>query len=363
MDDSYDDPPVPTGATDLAELVRRLDALWSWAGRPSEEALRPLAGVRRTASGFVVDGLPAGTVERILGGNEAAWEPVEPFVVACLRIGGHTEDQTPDVDRWREAWQVAGPTVEVHPAVSGAPAQDEPDDSVGQRASVLLRRATSRAADVVARVRRQPRQPADPPGPSTGWRVPLAAAAGVAVLITVGAAIAVSGTRHRSSPPESPQARASAAVVASATASPVPAPTTTAPQPDPSTRIPPPTPAAPGPVPTEPSTTASGAPFFISSSVVNLNAGSGHGCKGWMNGRNPGPFAQSLVQSWGDDCEMALWRSKDGGKKFYIMSGKHRIRSGSDYTNFYWDGPGYQARVCVNDFTTGQSACGSPYAG
>jgi hypothetical protein len=103
--------------------------------------------------------------------------------------------------------------------------------------------------------------------------------------------------------------------------------------------------------------------YYINGSDISVNAASGHGCKAWLNGKTPGPYAQGLVQSWGDDCEMALWRSTDGGKTFFLESGKHRLRSATANTGFYWNGNGYLAKVCMNDFTINKYACGKPFGG
>jgi hypothetical protein len=97
----YEGPPEPSGITDAHEFVRRLVALWSWAGRPSEEELGSIVGPRHTASGFVAEGIPAGTVERVLSGVQLPWDEVELFVTACLR--SRDRDAAPDVTAWHEA--------------------------------------------------------------------------------------------------------------------------------------------------------------------------------------------------------------------------------------------------------------------
>lgn len=117
-------------------------------------------------------------------------------------------------------------------------------------------------------------------------------------------------------------------------------------------------PAAPSP----PSPTTPIVAYVPGSDVV-MDQSSGHGCKAWMNSRTPGPYAQGLVQSWGDDCEMSLWRSTDGGKTFSIESGKHRLSSATATTYFYWAGPGDLAKVCLTDYKINQTSCGKSFGG
>ena len=104
-----------------------------------------------------------------------------------------------------------------------------------------------------------------------------------------------------------------------------------------------------------------GPPYLMRGSEVRLNEASGHGCRAWMNGTDPGPYVQGVVQSAGDDCEMALWRSRNSGRTFAILSGTHRIRAGTEPTNFYWAGDIFLARVCLANHTTGQNQCGTAF--
>lgn len=101
----------------------------------------------------------------------------------------------------------------------------------------------------------------------------------------------------------------------------------------------------------------------VDGSVVLMDDSTSHGCKAWMDSRTPGPYAQGLIQSWGDDCEMSLQRSTDAGKTFSIESGKHRLSTGTDTTYFYWAGPGYLIKVCLTDFTISKTTCSKPFGG
>jgi hypothetical protein len=122
-------------------------------------------------------------------------------------------------------------------------------------------------------------------------------------------------------------------------------------------------PRPPSASPVPPRSSPIGPPYLMNGSEVSLNEASGHGCRAWMNGTDPGPYAQAVVRSGGDDCEMALWRSRNGGRTYAVLSGTHRIHTGSEATNYYWAGDIYLARVCLADHTTGQSQCGKEFGG
>lgn len=106
-----------------------------------------------------------------------------------------------------------------------------------------------------------------------------------------------------------------------------------------------------------------GQPYLMRGSEVGLNEASGHGCRAWLTGSNPGPWVQAAIDSSGDDCEMALWRSRNGGHTYAILSGVHRIHAGTDSTMYYWAGDVFVARVCLLDHSTGQSGCGTAFGG
>lgn len=103
--------------------------------------------------------------------------------------------------------------------------------------------------------------------------------------------------------------------------------------------------------------------YYIHGSDISLDNKSGHGCKAWMNGGTPGSYAQGLVESWGDDCEMELRQSNDGGKTFTALSGRYRVNSAKTNTGFYLNGHGQLAKICLNDISGSESACGRAFRG
>jgi hypothetical protein len=195
-----DDPPVPAGAVNLADLTGRLRTLWTWAGRPSEAALRSLIRMRRTASGFVVEGMPSGTVERVLAGDEPAWESVEPFVASCLRVGSRSQERIDlDVAAWHEAWRRVAPP---RPVGSGTVAG--PATGARRWASLLVRELTGSPAGTIAEARNRDLsvqgRPSEHPPSIPAWRPALIAAVAVAVLFMLGAWAVVDSGGHRSGP-------------------------------------------------------------------------------------------------------------------------------------------------------------------
>lgn len=115
-----------------------------------------------------------------------------------------------------------------------------------------------------------------------------------------------------------------------------------------------------GPVP--PRTDPIGRPYVLQGSEVVLNQASGHGCRAWMNASDPGPYVQGVITSSGDDCEMAVWRSRNA-KVFAVLSGAHRIHTGAESTKYYWAGDIFLVRVCLTNHATRQSACGRAFGG
>jgi hypothetical protein len=195
-----EDPPDPAGAATPAELTRRLRALWSWAGRPSEAALRSLTRMRRTASGFVVEGMPVGTVERVLSGDESVWESVEPFVASCLRVGSRSPERIGlDVAAWQEAWRTVAPVPVPRRPASGAIFGTR---RVGPwaRGWVAVRRLAGSLSSGAADGRRRGR--VAPGTPS--WRPAMIAAATVAAVFALGAWVVVGTAGHRTEPQRPP---------------------------------------------------------------------------------------------------------------------------------------------------------------
>ncbi|HEY2669611.1 MAG TPA: hypothetical protein VGJ07_04470 [Rugosimonospora sp.] len=196
-----DDPPVPAGAVNFADLTGRLRTLWTWAGRPSEAALRSLIRMRRTASGFVVEGMPSGTVERVLAGDEPAWESVEPFVASCLRVGSRSQERIDlDVAAWHEAWRRVAPPSPVGSGTVAGPARTGPR----RWASLLVRQLTGSPAATLADDRHRDLsvrgRPSEHPPAIPAWRPALIAAAAVAVLFMLGAWAVVDSGGHHSGP-------------------------------------------------------------------------------------------------------------------------------------------------------------------
>jgi hypothetical protein len=341
-----DEPPQPTGVVDQVEFSRHCAALWSWAGEPTEDTLRQAAGPRHTPSGFVAESLPAGTSQRVLAGDPS-WDDVEAFVTACLRYGGLSAEQAAArlVD-WRQAWRTLDATATIAAPPDGAqrPAADRLPDARKRRRIPVAAAAAAVAAVLVAVVgvtalSRADDSGGDQPGGDSTQPAPE----------SLGSAPSIDPTEDSIS-----------ALVASATAAPPTQSPATGRASQPAPKVT--TPAAPAPPPS-PGTRASPttSAVRIANTVVNLNTAAGHGCTAWLNGATPGPWAMGVVQTSGDDCEMALYRSKDGGAHFYIVSGAHRISAGQDSTHLYWDGDVYLAHVCLHDYTTGQSACGGSY--
>lgn len=221
-----DNPPVPAGAVSPADLVGWLRALWTWAGTPSEAALRSLIRMRRTPSGFVVEGMPSGTVERVLAGDEPAWEAVEPFVASCLRVGSQSQERIDqDLAAWRDAWYRIVPP---RPAGSGAPGAAVPSGALRR----LLRRSGWLAGSVhtpapVDDPYRDPaaRQSTGRPPSMPAWRPALMTAAAVAVLFTAGA-WAIAGSADHGPPPRPAPAVTRSGAPAAPSASPSPRPPT-----------------------------------------------------------------------------------------------------------------------------------------
>ncbi|MBO0806690.1 MAG: protein kinase [Actinobacteria bacterium] len=102
---------------------------------------------------------------------------------------------------------------------------------------------------------------------------------------------------------------------------------------------------------------------YIHGSAISLNSASGHGCKAWMNGGAPGSYAQGLAQSWGDDCQLDLRQSNDGGRTFSALSGHYVVSSTKENTGFYRNGRGQLAKVCLKDVSASESACGRAFRG
>lgn len=190
MDDStHVEPPGPTGASDLVELTRRASDLWRWAGRPTEDTLRSLAGVRRTASGSVSEALPAGILARVLGADRVAWEAAEPFIVACLRCGRRPQDQIAfELASWRTAWTAAEATSSVPAARHDPHPGDEPPAAPASYATPAQPPAppavepwTTSHSETTSRSRRVPVRV-----------VTLGVAASVAALVAVGVTVTAS---------------------------------------------------------------------------------------------------------------------------------------------------------------------------
>jgi hypothetical protein len=207
-----------------ADLVGGLRALWTWAGQPSEAALRSLIRMRRTPSGFVVEGMPSGTVERVLAGDEPAWEAVEPFVASCLRVGSQSQERIDrDLAAWRDAWHRIVP----RPAGAGTQAAVAPSGAVRRllsRTGWLAGPAGTPAP--VDDPYRDPgaRQPTGRPSSMPAWRPALMTAAAVAVLFTAGAWAIVGSADRGPAPRPVPAVTRSAAPAAQApSASPSPA--------------------------------------------------------------------------------------------------------------------------------------------
>jgi hypothetical protein len=80
-------------------------------------------------------------------------------------------------------------------------------------------------------------------------------------------------------------------------------------------------------------------------------------------------YAQAnAYQSSGDgassDCVGWLERSTDGGSTWSPISGNHWTSgpgTSSSFTSWYYDGPGYMSRACVEDETTFVHACTTGY--
>ncbi|GIH17661.1 hypothetical protein [Rugosimonospora africana] len=219
-----DNPPVPAGAVSQADLTGRLRALWTWAGQPSEAALRSLIRMRRTASGFVVEGVPSGTMERLLAGDESAWESVEPFVASCLRVGSQSRERIDqDLAAWREAWQRIVP-----PRPAGSFADPVPAGTVRRLLSRVRSLAGTSPSGTPAgdpyldpRTRRTTGRPPSMPA----LRPALVAATAVAVLFTAGAWAIVDSADPRVGPHPVPSvSRSGVPVSASPTSSPSPRP-------------------------------------------------------------------------------------------------------------------------------------------
>lgn len=90
----YDQPPDPTGAASVAELIERLKALQSWAGQPPAGQLRPLG----------------------------ATGSVEAFVAACLRARQWSPEEVDrEVARWHASLRALTSKPAAVPPPSGSP--------------------------------------------------------------------------------------------------------------------------------------------------------------------------------------------------------------------------------------------------
>lgn len=71
---------------------------------------------------------------------------------------------------------------------------------------------------------------------------------------------------------------------------------------------------------------------------------------------------QSQTAAGGEICDGWLIRSSDGGATWTTVSGHHNVYTpgGSDYTGWYWDGPGYLTKACVLN-AENQGACTAAY--
>lgn len=125
------EPPGPTGAADLVELVRRAGDLWRWAGQPSEEQLRSAAEAPGATGGPPPGEVAEGIIELVLTGNGLTWGTLEPFVLACLRCGNRPPDRTDiDLGNWRTTWAAVESAetwstgYDPYPATEPAPVSD-----------------------------------------------------------------------------------------------------------------------------------------------------------------------------------------------------------------------------------------------
>jgi hypothetical protein len=84
----------------------------------------------------------------------------------------------------------------------------------------------------------------------------------------------------------------------------------------------------------------------------------GGGCKIWENYKGSGSTyaLQGLVLSWGDHCQMGVYRSHNGGP-FELVSYLYETGADQLSTGFHADGPGYKEHTCLLDITTRFRIC------
>jgi hypothetical protein len=83
-----------------------------------------------------------------------------------------------------------------------------------------------------------------------------------------------------------------------------------------------------------------------------------NGCKIWENYQGSGNSyeIQGLVISWGDTCQMGVYRSSNGGS-FELVSDLYSTTGAQEETGFHADGTGYKVHTCLYDVTTGYRDC------
>ncbi|MCQ4042023.1 hypothetical protein ACFOSC_15110 [Streptantibioticus rubrisoli] len=90
----------------------------------------------------------------------------------------------------------------------------------------------------------------------------------------------------------------------------------------------------------------SGDPGYLPGSLASTE-----GCMAWLDYKasGTGGFAMGTLESAGSSCEMHFFRSyvPDSASSQNLNSTHTLNGSGSQSTNWYWDGPNYYAGVCV----------------
>ncbi|MET8638038.1 hypothetical protein ACWEQ2_31820 [Streptomyces sp. NPDC004096] len=103
------------------------------------------------------------------------------------------------------------------------------------------------------------------------------------------------------------------------------------------------------------SASAASGTYLPGSSLVSPNGQ----CKIWENYTGSGSTykVQGLVVTWGDDCQMGVYRSENGGS-FELVSYLYEVwGEGQSNTGFHADPPGYKIHTCLYDKSTGYRGC------